>query len=522
LCAEKGSVPSLFGLHQINNFNYRKRVYLYLIERRIGFVQTICSGLHCFVMVDAILAAGKARILLAVCCLMAVIAFTDRAVGNTSLGPLYMLPMVLGAVVLGRIETAALALFCAFLRSRFDVPSAQPEAILRFVFAAFSYFACGLFVIALVRNRRFVREHLRLMGEHVTTAEKEQELRREAEEQLRALVAGSPAGILTTDSSGKVLAANDAANSLFAIPAGETLAGRAILDYLPVLSDALQLNGAPEGFRTAAQCQGRRANGDIFPAHTWFSSWAAPDGTRLAAIVVDSSEEMRDREEQNLRLLQKSNRITAAAVSHELRTLCGAISLVSSHLKDKPMQDARHLEEDADFQSLVHLVRGMEKLANLELLARSSEAGDLAGVPLQRVLDDLRIVIESEWQRIDGLIRWRVPEKLPLVLAEAHGLLQAFLNLVQNSHRAVQEGSVRELDIAVSVGDTKAVIRFHDSGPGIAFPERLFQPFQHAAEGTGLGLYVSRAVVRSYGGDLRLEPWPQGAGCCFAIELQVA
>ena len=83
----------------------------------------------------------------------------------------------------------------------------------------------------------------------------------------------------------------------------------------------------------------------------------------------------------------------------------------------------------------------------------------------------------------------------------------------------MQEGSVRELSIAVSVRDGKSVIRFHDSGPGIAFPERLFQPFQHAADGTGLGLYVSRAVVRSYGGDLRFEP--QETGSCFAIELQV-
>ena len=49
-------------------------------------------------------------------------------------------------------------------------------------------------------------------------------------------------------------------------------------------------------------------------------------------------------------------------------------------------------------------------------------------------------------------------------------------------------------------------MRFEDSGPGIAAPERLFQPFQQGAEGTGLGLYISRAVLRSYGGDLRFEP----------------
>jgi signal transduction histidine kinase len=471
-------------------------------------------------MIDFLLRAGRGKVLAAVACLIAVTAVADWAVGNTfSLGILYILPMMLGALVLRRSEAAVLALFCAFLRSRFDTPSTALEAALRFVFASVAYFSCGMFVAALVRNREFVLEHLRLTAEHVTRIEKEQELRRKAEEQVRLLVASSPAGIVTLDASGSVLAANDAASALFAIPEGETLVGRAILDYLPVLSDALQLEGAPAGFRTSAQCQGRRANGDIFLAHTWFSSYAALEGTRLAAIVVDSSEEMRDREEQNLKLLQRSNHIMAAAVSHELRTLCGAITLVSSHLKDKQMRDARSLAEDEDFQGLVTLVSGLKKLASLELYARSGEGRDLEQVSLQRSLDELRIVIESEWLGIDGVVRWSLPEKLPVVVADAHGLLQAFLNLAQNSHRAVQEGPIRELDIAVSVQEGKALIRFRDSGPGIAFPERLFQPFQHAADGTGLGLYVSRAVVRSFGGDLRFDP--QAKGSCFVIELQV-
>src|SRR5258707_357443 len=112
------------------------------------------------------------------------------------------------------------------------------------------------------------------------------------------------------------------------IPGAETLRGRAIAEYLPVLADALRMDLPPEGFRTAAQCQGRRENGEIFLAHTWFSSYASERGTRLAAIVVDTSEEMREREEQNLQQLLVSNRIIAAAVSHELRNLCGAVSLV--------------------------------------------------------------------------------------------------------------------------------------------------------------------------------------------------
>jgi C4-dicarboxylate-specific signal transduction histidine kinase len=76
------------------------------------------------------------------------------------------------------------------------------------------------------------------------------------------------------------------------------------------------------------------------------------------------------------------------------------------------------------------------------------------------------------------------------------------------------------LSIAVSAEEQKVMVRFLDSGPGVEAPERLFMPFQQGANGTGLGLYVSRAVVRSYGGDLRFEP--QSKGASFVVELQVA
>jgi len=65
-----------------------------------------------------------------------------------------------------------------------------------------------------------------------------------------------------------------------------------------------------------------------------------------------------------------------------------------------------------------------------------------------------------------------------------------------------------------------ARVSFSDTGTGVEMPERLFQPFHSGAEGAGLGLYISRAVVRSYGGDLRLEPRERGS--CFTVEVQVA
>ena len=135
------------------------------------------------------------------------------------------------------------------------------------------------------------------------------------------------------------------------------------------------------------------------------------------------------------------------------------------------------------------------------------------------MLDTLRIVIEPDWRESNGVVLWELPEAMPAVLADSSGLLQALLNLVRNSHRAVLHSDRRELRISVSVQDQRACVHVEDSGPGVSAPERLFQPFQPGAEGTGLGLYVSRAVLRSYGGEIRFEPSLRGSR--FLIELQV-
>jgi two-component system sensor kinase FixL len=207
----------------------------------------------------------------------------------------------------------------------------------------------------------------------------------------------------------------------------------------------------------------------------------------------------------------RGNRIAAAAVAHEVRNFCGAIALRCGNLRD------RHgLAPDPDFQGLMSLLGGLEAIAALELQSKSQE--DLEHVQLRELLNDLRILIEPDWHDIGGVIRWDLPDAVSPVIAEPHGLLQAFLNLAQNSHRAVQQVARRELVIRVAAQARTVAVRFQDSGPGIESPEKLFQPFQKGASGTGMGLYVSRVIVRSYGGDLRYEPQP--AGSCFAIELE--
>jgi C4-dicarboxylate-specific signal transduction histidine kinase len=96
-------------------------------------------------------------------------------------------------------------------------------------------------------------------------------------------------------------------------------------------------------------------------------------------------------------------------------------------------------------------------------------------------------------------------------------LLQVFLNLAQNSLRAAQQSPEPSLRVHAGVEDGNVVVSIVDSGLGIADPSKLFQPFRAGADGSGLGLYISRTIMRSIGGELTFVP--TASGCRFDVKL---
>jgi signal transduction histidine kinase len=218
------------------------------------------------------------------------------------------------------------------------------------------------------------------------------------------------------------------------------------------------------------------------------------------------SEEVRDREREHFQHLLNYNRLLASAVSHEIRNLCAATIVAASNLSSR-----HELRGAPDLEALVHLVRGLKELASLELA--STRAGLEHATDVASVIDQLRVVVEPDWDEIGGCVKWEVPAVVPKVAADAHGLLQIFLNLCQNSLRAVSRGGRPWLTVSVQAQGEDVVVTVTDAGPGIANPDRLFQlhPPESASEGSGLGLYISRALARSFGGELTYVPQDEGA-----------
>jgi len=245
-------------------------------------------------------------------------------------------------------------------------------------------------------------------------------------------------------------------------------------------------------------------------AAVWFSTSSTTRGTIISAIVIDFSEDLRDREDLSLDHLLKNAKILMGAISHEIRNLCGAVLSVYRYLSQFP-----DIGKHKDFQVLGSLVEGLENLAKMEL--RPAWLTDLAAVDLPSVLDELRAVVETGCREADIEVVWDLPQEFPLVLGDRYGLMQVFLNLVRNSMHAMKDSDTKRLTIRSAVESSSVDVYFEDTGTGILDPEGLFKPFYQHSEASGLGLYVSRAILRSFRGEIEYRP--KKHGCSFAVIL---
>ncbi|WP_158750541.1 ATP-binding protein [Acidobacterium sp. S8] len=435
--------------------------------------------------------------------LIAAIALIDwRLVNDLPLGFLYLLPMLMVGRVLRPWQIAGVAVLCTVVTENFDqfvwsMRVGMPRDVLYFA----AFFCVGLFVYEVNRNRQIVIEHLHEI-------EKQRDARREAEEQLKVLIESSPAAIITADSNGCILMANEAAHRMLALESA-TLPGRSIHHYFPSLSNISRRDTNQQLFRTVMQSRGQREDGEVFLADICFSTYRTDTGSRLAALILDASEELRTREEASLHQMLTGSRIAVGAVSHEIRNVCGAIAVVHQNLSRSEL-----LSQNKDFEALGSLVLALERIAAVDLRQSSDQATE---VDLITVLDNLKIVITPTLRDESIECTWILEPGLPPVWADQTNLLQVFLNLTTNSRRALSLKKDKMLSVSARSEGHRLIVEFIDNGGGVDKPERLFHPFQAGAQQSGLGLYLSRAFMRSFGGELRYNALPDGA--CFIVEL---
>jgi C4-dicarboxylate-specific signal transduction histidine kinase len=242
---------------------------------------------------------------------------------------------------------------------------------------------------------------------------------------------------------------------------------------------------------------------------------------RVATHFNEMTRVLRDRAEEQGRFAAAGELL--AGVAHEVNNPLMAIAM---HAELRLADADLSAEARAEMQSILRQARRASKL--LRGLLRFVRAGEKRATHVN-LNDVVRSAIDLVSYRftVDEIsIEGRLDPQLPQVLGDANRLEQVLVNLLSNALDALRSVKPpRRLVVDSYVDGGRVCVAVTDNGPGVApeITDRLFRPFAttKGRRGTGLGLYISRQLVREAAGDLGLVP-ASGRGARFLLWLPAA
>jgi signal transduction histidine kinase len=226
-------------------------------------------------------------------------------------------------------------------------------------------------------------------------------------------------------------------------------------------------------------------------------------------------------EVERLRKVDLARTEFVGVAAHELRTPLAAILGVLSTLKEHGavLEDRVRvgLIDGAEVQA--------ERLTRLveDLLTVSRIQDGVLRLSMEHV--DLRELIADAGRASGAAERLRLEPDAPTwVVCDADAIVRVLTNLFDNARKYSPEGT--PIDVRVGGDDRRVTVDVRNAGSGIAPEDReaIFERFRRAdgsgAPGAGLGLYISRGLVRAHGGELEVGDAPEG-GAALTFWLPV-
>jgi len=234
---------------------------------------------------------------------------------------------------------------------------------------------------------------------------------------------------------------------------------------------------------------------------------------RLYEETCRAYEDLRKTQEQ----LLQSEKMSAvgqliAGVAHELNNPLTAILGYAQLLESEGLN-----ERAADFVSkLFKQAQRTHRVVQSLLSFARQRKPQKEQVDICKVLDET-LGLRDYDLRVNNLRLEREFETTsPVVTADPHQLEQVFLNIINNAVDAMLEaGQGGTLKVRVYTKDGNVHAEFHDSGPGIKEPHRIFEPFyttKGIGKGTGLGLSICYGIIQEHGGQIRAQNGVNGGG----------
>ena len=236
----------------------------------------------------------------------------------------------------------------------------------------------------------------------------------------------------------------------------------------------------------------------------------AIENARLYGRVFASEESMR-----------KSERLTtlgtlAAEIAHEIRNPLMVVRLLFDSLRLEGVEDEN---KSKDLSVIREKLNHLEQIAGRILEFGKSRESFRKAVKLREILEDAAVLVRLKLEQSKINLNWGSLPGEEEVFVDKGQIQQVLLNLMLNAVEVMPDGG--DLSIGTELKDGRANIYVKDQGGGIPenLRDRIFESFLTGRkDGTGLGLTISKRIMRAHDGDLELVESGSG-GTTFCISL---
>ncbi len=341
--------------------------------------------------------------------------------------------------------------------------------------------------------------------------------------ELETILETIPSGVVTLDSSRRVVLGNRAFAELLRVEGQPDLTGVSLDTLLPAefTGELIRLERRARRMGSASSEFELHTSRGVVSLSVTLAALDRRNGQSGGSILV-----LEDLSDFLHAQRQAAWKEVAQRVAHEIRNPLTPIGLSAERIRrhvDRGMPESPGI-----IRKCCDVILGsVESLRTLV-----GQFGSLAEFPVAHPRSsDLNAIVESALLLFEGRIRnirveSHLDPDLPPVLADPEALRRALANLIDNAAEAMQDSLLRVLSIETSAGERPGVaeIVIADTGPGLTddMRERLFLPwFSTRQRGTGLGLSIVAKIVQDHGGSIRAEN-NTPAGARFIIELPLA
>ncbi|PSL21981.1 hybrid sensor histidine kinase/response regulator [Shimia abyssi] len=364
----------------------------------------------------------------------------------------------------------------------------------------------------------------------------------ESRNHIQEVISTSIDGILTIDTDGHIIDYNGAAERIFGYTRqeaiGQLMSKLVVPEHLQEAHEAGMARYRQTGeHRVVGQglllLEAKRKDGSVFPVELSISS-ATANGK---AIFVSYLRDISKRVEVEKELIETRDKAVAgekakadliAVMSHEMRTplngLIGTMELLGgTGLDTVQSKYLSGMETSANL--LLHHVNGVLSMSSADSGLMEIKNSELEPTEfLEELVESQRPAFTANGNNIVYDAN-HAPNR---IWVDRVKLLQVVLNLVANANKFTKNGEISVDCDQLSDGET-VEFRVTDTGIGIApeHHETVFEDFRtldtsygRMAEGSGLGLGISRRIVSAMGGTIGLESEP-GVGSIFWIRLPI-